>query len=107
MNLGQSVAVCLYELTRSGFEGSRELPELHEIPATSADRERLHSLLLDVMEATGYTRRYPHNAATPLVRQLVQQLGRSHREAMTWMGIMRQILRRKVSSEQVKQDSEL
>ena len=92
MNLGQSVAVCLYELTRSGFESSIEIPPLHEAPATAEDRERLTQLLLDVLHATGYTRRFPANASEPLVRQLVQQLGTSHREAMTWMGIFRQIL---------------
>lgn len=93
MNLGQSVAVCLYELTREGFEGARELPVLHEAAATSEDRERLTSLLLDVMGATGYTRRYPHNAAEATVRRLAQSLGESHQEAMTWMGILRQVLR--------------
>jgi len=92
MNLGQSVAVCLYELTRAGFEGARDLPVLHEPPATEQDRERLTQLLLEVMQSSGYTRRYPHNAAPPFVRRLVQQLGRSHREAMTWMGILRQVL---------------
>ena len=98
MNLGQSVAVCLYELTRSGFESSVEIPPLHEAPATAHDRERLTQLLLDVLHATGYTRRFPANASEPLVRQLVQQLGTSHREAMTHrqaetlMGILRQIL---------------
>jgi TrmH family RNA methyltransferase len=92
MNLGQSVAVCLYELSRSGFESSVEIPPLHEAPATAEDRERLTQLLLDVLHLTGYTRRFPANASEPLVRQLTQQLGTSHREAMTWMGILRQIL---------------
>ena len=92
MNLGQSVAVCLYELTRSGFEASVEIPPRHEAPSTADDRERLTQLLLDFLQATGYTRRFPANASEPLVRQLVQQLGTSHREAMTWMGIFRQIL---------------
>ena len=92
MNLGQSVAVCLYELSRSGFESSVEIPPLHEALATAEDRERLTQLLLDVLHATGYTRRFPANASEPLVRQLTQQLGTSHREAMTWMGILRQIL---------------
>jgi len=92
MNLGQSVAVCLYELTREGLEGSREIPTLHEAAATADDRERLTQLLLDVMHVTDYTRRFPANAAEPLVRQLTQQLGTTHREAMTWMGILRQIL---------------
>jgi tRNA/rRNA methyltransferase len=98
MNLGQSVAVCLYELTRSGFESSVEIPPLHEAPSTADDRERLTQLLLDVLHATGYTRRFPANAAEPLIRQLVQQLTAPHREAMTHrqaetlMGIFRQIL---------------
>ena len=92
MNLAQSVAVCLYELTRSGFEGARELPALHEAPATGQDRELLTQLLLEVMQTSGYTRRYPHNAAPTFVRRLVQQLGCTHREAMTWMGILRQLL---------------
>jgi tRNA/rRNA methyltransferase len=92
MNLGQSVAVCLYELSREGFEGAKELPVLHEAAATADDRERLTQLLLDVMHATDYTRRYPSNSSELLVRQLAQQLGATHREAMTWMGFLRQIL---------------
>ena len=40
MNLGQSVAVCLYELTRSGFENSIGIPVIHEALATAEDRER-------------------------------------------------------------------
>ena len=92
MNLGQSVAVCLYELTRAGFEGVKEIPALHEASATHEDRERLTQLLLDVFQATGYARRFPANADELVVRQLVQQLGRTHREATTWMGVLRQIL---------------
>ena len=92
MNLGQSVAVCLYELTRSGFESSVEIPPVHEAPATAQDRERLTQLLLDVLHTSGYTRRFPANSSEPLVRQLTQQLGTTHRESMTWMGILRQIL---------------
>jgi TrmH family RNA methyltransferase len=92
MNLGQSVAVCLYELTRDGLEGSAELPVLHEAAATAADRERLTQLLLDVLRATSYTRRFPANATEPILRQLVLQLGTTHHQCETWMGILRQIL---------------
>jgi tRNA/rRNA methyltransferase len=93
MNLGQSVAVCLYELTREGFEQSKEIPLLNEAPATAADRERLTQLLLDVMHVTGYTRRFPANSREPIVRRLAQHLGVSRGEASTWTGILRQILR--------------
>jgi tRNA/rRNA methyltransferase len=92
MNLGQSVAVCLYELTRAGFEGAKAIPAQHEAVASADDRERLTQLLLDVLHATGYTRRFPANASEPLVRQLAMQLGSTHREAMTWMGVLKQVL---------------
>jgi TrmH family RNA methyltransferase len=92
MNLGQAVAVCLYELTRTGFEGAKELPELQEAAPTAQDRELLTQLLLNAMQSTGYARRFPANAGEATVRRLVQQLGTSHREAMTWMGILRQVL---------------
>jgi TrmH family RNA methyltransferase len=104
MNLGQSVAVCLYELSREGFEGVRELPVLHEAAATAEDRERLTQLLLDALHATGYTRRYPQNASEPLVRRLALQLGVSHREAMTWMGVFRQVLWRERGDKQNTHD---
>ncbi|MGC9197948.1 MAG: RNA methyltransferase [Acidobacteriaceae bacterium] len=105
MNLGQSVAVCLYELTRSGFEHSVELPRQEDAPATVQDRERLTQLLLQVLTVTGYTRRFPGNAREPVVRQLVLQLaaasappespfrhGITHVQAMTVMGILRRVL---------------
>jgi TrmH family RNA methyltransferase len=92
MNLGQSVAVCLYELTRSGLEGAKPIPETTTPPATAEDRERLTQLLLDVMHVTEYTRRFPANAQEPLVRTLTQSLAATHAEAETWMGILRQIL---------------
>ena len=91
MNLGQSVAVCLYELTRAGFEGSRALPTVDEAPVTAADRERLTQLLLQVMGATGYARRFPANAREPQVRQLVQQLAATHLQAETWLGILKHL----------------
>jgi tRNA/rRNA methyltransferase len=92
MNLGQAVAVCLYELARDGLEGAKEIPANAITPATAEDRERLTQLLLDVMHITEYTRRFPANAQEPLVRSLVQSLGAGHGEAETWMGILRQIL---------------
>lgn len=93
MNLGQSVAVCLYELVREGFEGARELPVLGEAPAISGDRERLTQLLLNAMQATGYARRFPANAREHVVRQLAEGLGTTRNQAATWMGIFRQVLR--------------
>ncbi len=95
MNIGQAVAVCLYELTRSGFESSRELPVTKELPVVAESRERLTQLLLEAMAVTGYARRFPANAREHVVRQLAMQLGKSRDEAATWMGFLRQILRSK------------
>jgi TrmH family RNA methyltransferase len=92
MNLGQSVAVCLYELSRGGLEGAKDIPAHTTTPPTAEDRERLTQLLLDVMHVTEYTRRFPANAQEPLVRALIQSLGADHAEAETWMGILRQVL---------------
>lgn len=93
MNLGQAVAVCLYELGRGGFEDARELPPIHEVQITADTRDRLTQLLVGAMEATGYSRRFPANAREHVVRQLAMQLGNSQDEAVTWMGFLRQVLR--------------
>ena len=93
MNLGQAVAVCLYELVRGGFEGAREIPLTSAKGVAAASRERLAQLLLEAMAATGYTRRFPANAREHVVRQLAQQLGTNEEEAATWMGFLRQVLR--------------
>ena len=89
MNLGQSVAVCLYELTRHGFEGSRELPVAAPLPATAQDRERLLGLLLETMEASDYARRFPANARVEVVRRITHRLGATADEAAMWMGLLR------------------
>lgn len=92
MNLGQAVAVCLYELGRGGFEDARDLPALHEAPVTADARERLTQLLVSAMEVTDYSRRFPANAREHIVRQLAMQLGRNQDEAVTWIGFLRQVL---------------
>jgi tRNA/rRNA methyltransferase len=98
MNLGQAVAVCLYELVRGGFEGASELPVAQQAPVTAAARERLTQLLLDAMAVTGYAQRFPANAREHVVRQLAQQLGGCEAEATTWMGFLRQVARRTQST---------
>jgi TrmH family RNA methyltransferase len=93
MNLGQSVAVCLYELVRGGFEDAREAPASSDAKVTGEARERLTQLLVRAMDSTGYSRRFPANAREHVVRQLAMHLGKSQEEAATWMGFLRQVLR--------------
>jgi tRNA/rRNA methyltransferase len=89
MNLGQAVAVCLYELVRD-----RPLLNLTSEPvsATAAEKERLTQLLTEVLEATEYTRRHPANSSLEDIRRLALRMGLRREDAPVWMGILRQIL---------------
>jgi len=97
MNLGQAVAVCLYELARDPLAVSK--PEKH-IPATSADLERLTALLLDALRSSGYLKSGPNGSqkrrsAAPTgekIRRLVRRLHLSASDAELTLGILRQIL---------------
>jgi len=109
MNLGQAVAVCLWELVRPTTQspgapsfaqrrvGSKPLvqPEsqpLTDTPADSASLERLHSVLTEVLEATEYTRRHAANCDPAHIRRLIRRIGIDSVDAPVWMGIFRQIL---------------
>lgn len=89
MNLGQAVAVCLYELVR-------ERPLAHASPsfdgAGAAETERLTRLLAEVLEASEYTRHHPANSALEDIRRLVLRLRLTRADAPVWMGMLRQIL---------------
>jgi TrmH family RNA methyltransferase len=97
MNLGQAVAVCLYELARDPRAIVK--PEKH-IAATSADLERLTNLLLDALRSSGYLKSTPggakrYRSAAPTeekIRRLVHRLRLSSSDAELTMGILRQIL---------------
>jgi len=97
MNLGQAVAVCLYELARDPQAVAK--PEKH-IAATAADLERLTSLLLDALRSSGYLKSTPsgsqkRRSAAPTdekIRRLVHRLRLSASDAELTLGILRQIL---------------
>lgn len=89
MNLGQAVAVCLYELVRD-----EAAPSLHQplAGAPAADLERLTGLLAEVLETSEYSRRHPANFDQILVRRLVRSMGLDRSRSLAWTGILRQIL---------------
>jgi len=89
MNLGQAVAVCLYELVRN-----EAAPSLHQPQpgAPSTDLDRLTTLLTEVMEASEYHRRHPANLDETLVRRMVHSMNLDRSHALAWTGILRQIL---------------
>jgi TrmH family RNA methyltransferase len=96
MNLGQAVAVCLYELSRDPRASVK--PDKH-VPATAADLERLTALLLDALRSSGYLKSSPRDSqkrrsAAPTeekIRRLVRRLRLSASDADLTLGILRQI----------------
>jgi len=90
MNLGQAVAVCLYELVRdSSFA---ESPTEAAVPATAEDLDRLTTLLTETLGRSGYTRRHPANSDPVQLRRLVRRMSLDAGDATVWMGVFRQLL---------------
>jgi tRNA C32,U32 (ribose-2'-O)-methylase TrmJ len=90
MNLGQAVAVCLYELARDTSVTRTVTDE--PAPADAAALERLTALLTEVLEKTEYPRRHPGQSDLATVRRLVRRMGLDEQDGMVWQGILRQIL---------------
>ena len=93
MNLGQAAAVCLYTIAQPPIASVE--PEARAAgaePATSAEEERLTSLLLEVLTRSDYTRRHPANSREPVIRRLVRRMANTASDATVWAGILRQLL---------------
>jgi tRNA/rRNA methyltransferase len=90
MNLGQAVAICLYELSRS--EEAAGTPILEPGRASAEDIDRFTSILLEVLHESGYVGRTTSSSTELKVRRLVRRLSLPSGDAETWLGILRQIL---------------
>jgi len=89
MNLGQAVAVCLYELVR------QNQPESHPGGiqlATSADLDRINASLAEALQISGYFPPGSGALAETKIRRLVYRLKLPVEDAEVWLGILRQIL---------------
>jgi TrmH family RNA methyltransferase len=89
MNLGQAVAVCLYELKRE-----RATAEAPQRPATacSEDLERLTELFMQTLRASGYMDPQSAEARAEDLRSMVRRLNLPAEDTPVWMGMLRQIL---------------
>jgi tRNA/rRNA methyltransferase len=84
MNLGQAVAVCLYELSRTSTPSRPEKKK----GATGQDLDRLTGLLTAILAQSGYV----HSAgADSKIRRLVRRLDLAAHDADVWLGMLRQI----------------
>ena len=95
MNLGQAVAVCLYEIIRDPA-AAKSKPERRR-PASAEDLERLTELLEEVLERSGYVHARVEGSTRMKIRRLVRRLDLSAHDAEVWLGMSRQILWKLVS----------
>jgi len=89
MNLGQAVAICLYELMRD--DQAADVPALSKRRATSEQTELLRERLAEVLRLAGY---YDHTAvegAERRLRALLKRANLSQQDAVVWLGVLRQI----------------
>jgi tRNA/rRNA methyltransferase len=92
MNLGQAVAVCLYELVRGRKTAAARsaLGKKETTSATSREVERLTQMLLEVLRSSGYVK--PRAvAAEEKLRRLVRRLELNADDAPVLLGMLRQI----------------
>ena len=91
MNLGQSVAVCLYELVRD-VRQARAVADKTGKRATAAELQRISVVLLEALHASGYINPIAVASTEERVRRMVRRLNFSSKDAELWLGMMRQTL---------------
>ena len=94
MNLGQAVALCLYELARDPA-AARLKPFAQRskpAPALASETEQITIRLLEILHRSGYTNPVTAASTEEKVRRLVRRLAISGRDAPVLLGMLRQIL---------------
>ena len=89
MNLGQAVAVCLYEVVRDSKAAGRQEKQK---AATAGEVERITKILLEALHASGYLDRRPVNDSEDRIRRLVRRLDLAAEDTDAWLGMLRQIV---------------
>ncbi len=92
MNLGQAVAVCLYELMRDPKKVAPTKNKKSDKPAGAGEVERISSVLLEALHVSGYVNPISVTSTEERVRRMVRRLKLSSEDAELWLGMYRQIL---------------
>jgi tRNA/rRNA methyltransferase len=93
MNLGQAVAVCLYELVR----GQKTAPaktapgKKAKTSATSGNVERVTQALFEILGASGYVKPRAAAATEENLRRMVRRMELNANDTDMWLGMLRQI----------------
>ena len=89
MNLGQAVAVCLYEIARAPSPTS-ERPQIHK--ATAATNQLITDALLEALAASGYVKPGTDASCRKKVRRLILRFNLDEMDAKVLLGMVRQIV---------------
>ncbi len=89
MNLGQAVAVCLYELARDAHS---EPPTEKVEPATAAKTEQITEGLLEALRISGYVKPGTDKLFEKKARQLIVRMKLEAYDAKLLLGMVRQIV---------------
>ncbi len=89
MNLGQAVAVSLYELARDGRAVEKKEKEKR---ATSGEIDRITEAMLEALRECEYLKPGAGKLAEEKMRRLVRRLEISSRDAKVWTGMVRQMV---------------
>src|SRR5215471_14930028 len=90
MNLGQAVALCLYEMARESKAAAARPTKIRS--ASAAENEQVTAMLLEVLAKSGYVNPRTAGSTEEKVRRLVRRLEIPARDAPVLMGMLRQIL---------------
>lgn len=89
MNLGQAVAVCLYELARNPKSSQAVPGALSRVDGEALTR--IEGRLMEVLAASGYTQPKTVTSTRLKVRRLLRRMDLATEDAELWLGILRQI----------------
>lgn len=90
MNLGQAVAVCLYELIRREEAAIQEPARVRS--ARADDVDRIADLLVEALQVSGYLKDLTAESGEQKIRRMVRRLQLTGSDAQVWLGMMRQML---------------
>ena len=93
MNLGQAVAVCLYELARHAAVEKTQTAAANQAVFATADRfDRLEALWLEILRGSGYIKPGAGAITEEKLRRMLRRMNLSAEDAEVWMGMLRQFL---------------
>ena len=90
MNLGQAVALCLYELARDPKAVKVRPDKIRS--ATAGETEQIAARLIEALRRSGYINEATSASTEEKVRRLVKRLAIAERDVPVLLGMLRQIL---------------